>query len=498
MSEKRFESKGRKRGMALACALLTGLCALPHAEAASSWKDSLAVGEKDLQSEVPERAVASFRQALVLVKKEGGSQEDIDRCMLKLASALALTQHPGEARDMARKVLLRRTNKYGSGSPRLSPVLMNLGSIEESAGDHARAMSYYNQALKITEKSYGPYSPEAAGALVGLGHAHGKLGNKDEALNHYKRAMTILSRDPNLDAARQLQRVQHAYGDLLKGTDQSSSELIKDFDREILDQSSKDTGDDASRVPLRPPIRSSEWQKQSSIELQSKHEQQTDENEQVSLRGISMPGSDRSLAPAFRVVNDAVLKQDRFAAGAEQYKRKIAIDIDALGPHHPSVGNDLAGLGQLYITEGRYDKARPLLERALAVYHDAYGDGNLLTINARAMLASCQFHLGNGDRAAGLYREALAQAQKSLGPDSMDTARILNELAYLYYHQGQLEQSRTFYEWAVASTERAAGENNPLLAACLKDYAQVLRRLGRNDRALEVESRAGKILSSSN
>lgn len=491
MSEKRFELISRKRGTAFACVLLAGLCALSPAEAASSWKDSLAVGEKDLQSEVPERAVASFRQALVLVKKEGGSQEDIDRCMLKLASALALTQHPGEARDMARKVLLRRTNKYGSGSPRLSPVLMNLGSIEESAGDHARAMSYYNQALKITEKSYGPYSPEAAGALVGLGHTHGKLGNREEALNHYKRAITILSKDPNLDAARQLEKVQHDYGDLLKGTDQSNSDLIKDFDKDILDQSSEN-------IPLRPPIQSSEWQKQSRFELQAKHEQQTDENEQVSLRGIPMPGSDQSLAPAYRVVNDAVIKQDRFAAGEEQYKRKISIDIDSLGPHHPSVGNDLAGLAQLYISKGRYDEARPLLERALAVYHDAYGDGNLLTINARAMLASCEFHLGNGDKAAGLYREALAQAQKSLGPDSMDTARILNELAYLYYHQGQLEQARTFYEWAVASTERAAGENNPLLAACLKDYAQVLRRLGRNDRASEVESRAGKILSSTN
>lgn len=495
MSEKRVESKSRKRGIALACVIFAGLCAMPQLEAASSWKDSLATGEKDMQSEVPERAVASFRQALVLVRKQGGSQEDIDKCMLKLASALALSEHPGEARALARKVLLRRTSKYGSGSPRLSPVLMNLGSIEESAGDHARAMSYYNQALKITEKSYGPYSPEAAGALAGLGHAHGKLGNRDEALNHYKRAMTILSGDPNLDAARQLQKIQHDYGDLLKGTDDSNNGLIKDFDRDILDQSSKDTVDDTARVTLRPPIRSSEWQKQSRFELQAKHEQQTDENEQVRLRGIRMPGSDQSLAPAYRVVNEAVIKQDRFEAGEEQYKRKIAVDIDALGPHHPSVGNDLAALGQLYITKGRYNEARPLIERALAVYHDAYGDGNLLTINARAMLASCEFHLGNGDRAAGLYRDALAQAQKSLGPDSMDTARILNELAYLYYHQGQLEQSRTFYEWAVASTERAAGENNPLLAACLKDYAQVLRRLGRNDRALEVESRAGKILS---
>jgi hypothetical protein len=39
------------------------------------------------------------------------------------------------------------------------------------------------------------------------------------------------------------------------------------------------------------------------------------------------------------------------------------------------------------------------------------------------------------------------------------------------------------------------GQKDPLLAACLKDYAQVLRGLGRTAEATAVESRAEGILA---
>ncbi len=55
------------------------------------------------------------------------------------------------------------------------------------------------------------------------------------------------------------------------------------------------------------------------------------------------------------------------------------------------------------------------------------------------------------------------------------------------YKQGNLEEARTFYEWAIASTEGAVGDKDALLAACLRDYAQVLRSLGRVNDATEAE-----------
>ncbi len=476
-----------------------------------SWSSLLQEGNKALAAQHPAQAEKLFRQAAEAAKRQK-DPDSVDSCLLKCASALALLDRVEEARATARQVLTKLTRGNGAQSTKVVPVLMTLGSIEESAGNHSVAMDYYNRALKISEKSYGPYSPVAAGALQGLGRVYGKTGRKEEAKTHLKRAITILSKDPNGDAVDQLKGAVNDYGDLFKGTDNSNRDLIQDFDRDVLKDPDDDSGttdsksstsdswDDTGSSRIQPPTQkqqeqqtSSQWQKQSRFQLKAQRSEATDENQQVQLRGFRAPASDTTLAPAYKIVNDTIFSQNHYGMGEEQYKRKIATDLDALGPHHPSVGNDLNSLAQLYISQKKFTLAEPLLVRALAVYNQAYGPGNLLTINTNAALASVEFELGNLDKAKELYGNALNQANTSLGPNSLETARILNGLAYLYYQKGQLEESRTFYQWAVASTQQAVGEDDPLLAACLKDYAQVLRSLGRSDEASQMELRAGKI-----
>lgn len=478
-------------GSAALCLLASCWLAAPvAAKDEQSWSSAYQQGEQAINSQTPGQAEVFFRRALELAKKQTKDPASIDKCQLQLASSLKLQDKTGEARNILQSMLTRVTKVYGADDARLEPVLMELGSIEESAGNHSVAMSYYNRTLALTEKNYGPYSPAAAGALHSLGRLNGKAGNKDAAATNYKRAITILSKEPNLEAAEQLKVVMHDYSDLMKGTDQSDTDLIKDFQKDVF----KNDGGKPSSDANSGSGNKSQWQQQSESMLQSSRSSETDENTQVALRGLHLPSSDDTLKPAFKVVSDTVFSQSRYRMSESQYQRMIATDIDSLGPNHPSVANDLNGLAQLYIAQGKYSDAKPLLSRALSIYQPAYGNDNALTINTLAALASVEFHLRNFDQSVRLYRLALTGAQATLGPNSLETAQILNGLAYLYFHRGDLEKSSTFYQWAVASTERAVGENNPLLAACLKDYAQVLRRLDKDAKASEIEARAGSIL----
>src|SRR5205823_8914253 len=151
-----------------------------------------------------------------------------------------------------------------------------------------------------------------------------------------------------------------------------------------------------------------------------------------------------------------------YEKGEGYYQRMIAIDINALGPHHPSVANDITGLAQLYLKQKRYAAAAPLLERALGIYDQVYGMNNLLSVNTCVALAGAEFRIGNVDTAADLYRRALSQQQSVLKPNSLETARILNEQAYLFFRQGKSQDALTFYQWALASTEGAVGKDDPL------------------------------------
>ena len=87
----------------------------------------------------------------------------------------------------------------------------------------------------------------------------------------------------------------------------------------------------------------------------------------------------------------------------------IGTDLNALGPHHPSVGNDLNGLAHFYIHKKDYAQAEPLLLRAQSIYQQAYGERNLLSINTCTDLAFVEFHLGKIEKATELYQKALEQ-----------------------------------------------------------------------------------------
>lgn len=471
-----------------------------------TWSSYFTAGEKALSARKPAEAEKNFRKAAELARKQSRNPDDLDRCLIKRARALELLDRTGEARTILKNVLARISSKYGPESRNAVPVMVDLGSIEESAGDHDQAMAYYSKALKIIEKNYGPYSPLAARVLHGMGRVSIKNGNRQDAESHLKRAITILSKDPNLDAAAQLKGLMHDYDNLIKGDSKSDEDLIRDFDKDILDQKGKPAGrkpaGNSAQIgtepadTLRGPLGQSRLQQASRFALEASRREETDENELVAARSFQSPRGE-ALKAASRVVNDTVFNQERYEKGEAQYKRKVAVDIDSLGPYHPSVANDLSALAQLYISQKKFKKALPLLSRALSIYTDAYGSANLLTINTQAALASVEFQLGDLDESARHYRAALSQAQLTLGPDSLETAKILNGLAYLNYHQGKLEKARTLYEWAIASTEGAVGKKDPLVAACLTDYARLLHSLGRNKEASEAETRALRILAES-
>ncbi|MDZ4836213.1 MAG: tetratricopeptide repeat protein [Candidatus Melainabacteria bacterium] len=483
-------------------AVTISLTSANAAESTESWSALLAQGDSAIAAQSPSIAEQRYRQALELVKKTSKDQDEIDKCSLKLASALTLLNRTPEARSILQQMLQRLEKKHGAASSKLSAVLMGLGAIEESAGDHTLAITYYNRCLQISEKNYGVYSPDAAIALHGIGRVHNKMGNRTAANESYKRAITILSKDSNLEAADQLKRVMHDYGDMMKGTDRSDRDLINDFQKDIFNKKNTDAAppkgshSGSTTSPLNSTSTGqSQWQQQSEQQLSTARTADTNENERVSLRGIHMPASDVALKPAFQVVSDTIFNQSRYHLGEAQYQRMIASDVDSLGPNHPSVANDFNGLAQLYIAQKKYPEARQCLVRALAIYESTYQSRNVLTINTVASLAFVEANLGHIAEATRLYREALSNAQETLGPNSLETAKILNGLAFLYYQQGQLAKASTFYEWAIASTEQAVGTKDPLLAACLKDYAQVLRGLDNNSKASEVEQRAGQILS---
>jgi tetratricopeptide (TPR) repeat protein len=80
--------------------------------------------------------------------------------------------------------------------------------------------------------------------------------------------------------------------------------------------------------------------------------------------------------------------QGQYAETESLYKRALAIDERALGPHHPDVATDLNNLAGLYYGQGQYGQAEPLLKRALAIREQALGPHHPDTKASRESVAT--------------------------------------------------------------------------------------------------------------
>ena len=215
-------------------------------------------------------------------------------------------------------------------------------------------------------------------------------------------------KDPSLNAGTKLQSVMHDYSDLISTDDDSDKSLLKDFDKEILKKTKVPTPVSVDKSP--PP--SSQWQMQGSALAETSHQEKLDKDSSIATRALNQPFSNSTLAPAYRIINQSIADNGRTDMGEDYYERMVAVDLKALGANHPSVGNDLNGLAQLYIRQKEYEKAEPVIKQAYEIYQTAYGMDNLLTISSGAAYAFVEFRLGNLAHSTELYGIALGHSQK--------------------------------------------------------------------------------------
>ena len=141
-------------------------------------------------------------------------------------------------------------------------------------------------------------------------------------------------------------------------------------------------------------------------------------------------------------------------------KRALAIREKALGPDHPDVAASLNNLATLYIDQGRYAEAEPLLKRALAIREKALGPDHPDVAQSLHNLAVLYQVQGRYAEAEPLYKRALAIKEKALGHDHPDVATSLNNLADAVHGPGPVRRGRAALQ-AGAGDQREGARARP-------------------------------------
>ncbi len=159
------------------------------------------------------------------------------------------------------------------------------------------------------------------------------------------------------------------------------------------------------------------------------------------------------------------------------WRRALQARESALGPAHPSVAGDAYSLGSLYIRQGRFAEAEPLLERSVTLYESA-GVPDLDLARSLHALGVAQHALARYEGARVTLERALAIREQILGPDHLEVGETASNLAQVHQDRGRYEEALALSERALGILETNLGPDHPELSTPLLNHGGLLRDRG--------------------
>lgn len=195
----------------------------------------------------------------------------------------------------------------------------------------------------------------------------------------------------------------------------------------------------------------------------------------------------------------AVPRSGFYAKDIERLQSQVRASEAALGPDHPELASALSALGAVYVQQGLFAEAEPLLARSLAIYEKNLDPQHTHVATALNNLARISKELAQHDQAEALYLRALAAYENAYGPEHTAVASVLLNLAALYEQTGQYDRAEAMLRRGIAITEKVEGTDSLKLAVLLSRLGSLLDRKGQYAaveplylRALEIRLKALK------
>lgn len=453
----------------------------------ADWRTPYVEGERKLKTQELEAAEAAFAEALRNVKNNrNASADDIALCYQSLAGAHYQRDRFYELVIPFYKKAIKTLEKaYGKETPKLAAPLTAYAAVREDEGDYKAAQQILTRAVAIVEKSEGKTSLAYADHLHRLGRVTFKLGLPLKAEQMYFASLGVLMSQKVLPTSELVEQNLADYIDLLTKLENRGKSFSSAFQKELLK-------DSLGSVDRTQGVSASLFNKEVSSRLAGSaaavEESRILENGSPHVAGAAITPD--------RQMSDFVALEEINKQRVSFYERMISTDILSLGADHPSVARDLSGLAALYLSQRKFDEAKPLLLKALAIYEKSYTSEASMIKRTKALLQLIEDEQNPQSPANSAviadYTSSLPAVP--LAAQKLEVALRLNKLAFMNYCQGKMANAEQIYSWAVACTAKSAGEQSLLAASCLFDFSRVLRSTGKQSDAETMDNTAQAIL----
>lgn len=462
------------------------------------WKADFATAQQYMELKEYGKAEEWAEAALTAIKKQPHTTDELIHCQLLLADAIYKQDRLEESLPLYLKALKTAQRSYGKNSMKLVPLHMTIGEVYEVEGSFKKSIKkHYQQALTITEQNEGATSLSTVSPRRSLAHvkalqeedwgsppakrntiAQQEVFEKD-AEQMYFDCLSILLKQDKLPSSSLLEDVLADYTDLVLNSALPRKALVSSFQNELLK-------DRVSNLKQKQGTAASKWAAAVSARLGESSLAEINQGK------TSSPPVDGTPIQTNRSYSDFAALEEINKQRVTFYERLIATDIDSLGAGHPSVARDLSGLASIYLSQKKYEDAKPLLKRALEIYQRIYKDDSA-PVRQTALLLELLNESADKDRGKIDLSYVQNLPKIPLQAETIEVALRLNDLAFMLYCQGKIAPALSVYNWALAATIKATGDNSLMSASSMIDMSKVLRLNGKTAEAEVLENNARTI-----
>jgi len=226
------------------------------------------------------------------------------------------------------------------------------------AGDRARAVELWRQAIERREAQGGDAGAALAGELWAISNALQALGRHKEALPYAQRELALVERakGEHADVAISLNNLASLYHDVGQ-----YAQALPLYQRS-LDISEKFLG------PEHPDVATSLNNLAEQYRAMGQYAQALPlyQRSLGILEKVLGPEHPR-VAASLNNLAGLYVAMGQYAQALPLHQRSLGISEKVLGPEHPDVATSLNNLAELYVAMGQYAQALPLAQRAFRI-----------------------------------------------------------------------------------------------------------------------------------
>lgn len=347
-----------------------------------------------------------------------------------------------QAEPLLEQALSENTRLYGRNSKETAEALYWMATMATHRDHNAKAISLYEEVLRIRESTLGPRDISIADTLIAFSHALIRHGDTPEATRAAERALDIYSRTLHADDERVLTAINVLIGCAVDAGDLRRARTLFE-------------------------------------ELLPKVER-------------SLGVEHRNYAAALGNLAFMKVELGDYEGVEEDLRYSIRLYERAYGPDHSSIAAKWVVLGNLLHQTGRLSESLTTLQHAIDSQRRVSGPGDRVEAFALSIMSSTLRSRGDLEAALQRLQAALDILRKLLGTSHDEYAEALKDYGEIQLERDNLALAAPALTEALAALRASHAPDHYEIAAARVANALLLMR---TDRAVEAEAEIRNAIS---